>query len=222
MIKNHSEQLNDIKLKLGQKILERKDEHSLLGINVDTNLKWNSHITNILSACYYKLTILRKLKNFTNFRLRKTLAESLIMSKIDFNDYIYAPITQVQLRKLQRLQLATASFVYGRYATLPDITNLKWLLMKERRAFNMLKQVFKAIHYSDWPEINKLERKTFTRTLRNSSEILLKQSNVKGTFQESASDLFNKLPKDIRNVTELTPFCSLLKQHLLNEATSRV
>ena len=40
------------------------------------------------------------MKNFTSFSARKILAQSLILPKIDFNDYVYSPLTQCQLKKL--------------------------------------------------------------------------------------------------------------------------
>ncbi len=61
--------------------------------------------------------------------------ETLILSYIDFNDYIYLPLTQCQLTKLHRQQIATASFVLNRYAHTDDILKSGWLLITERREF---------------------------------------------------------------------------------------
>ena len=48
--------------------------------------------------------------NFTTLRLRKQLIGSLIYLKIDFNNYVYSPLANVQKNSLQRLQKVAASF----------------------------------------------------------------------------------------------------------------
>lgn len=50
------------------------------------------------------------------FDIRKQLAESLILSKIDYNDIVSNPIPEYLLKRLQRAQLAAAGFLLGRYA----------------------------------------------------------------------------------------------------------
>ena len=67
------------------------------------------------SACYATLRVLRKLKHLAPYELRKQLAETLILSKLDYADLVYYPLPQFLLRRLQRVQFATASFVLGRY-----------------------------------------------------------------------------------------------------------
>ncbi len=184
------------------------------GVHLDKNLDWTSHLQKLLSSCYGKIAVLRKLKNFTTLRLRKQLIESLIFSKIDFNDYVYSPLTNVQLNSLQRLQKVAASFVLGRYCSRDDIVKLNWLPIKERREFNYLKLTHKAIHTDNWPDINKLEIKTTGRALRKSDEIKLQTSLINGTFQDEASKYFNQLPTEIRNAKNLSAFCSALRNHL--------
>ena len=96
LIKLHSTKLADIQIKMGEKVLKEVVDPCLLGLKLDRNLKWDNHIRYVLSSCYGKLTVLRKLKNFTPFHLRKHLAEALILSRIDFNDHVYSPLSAIQ------------------------------------------------------------------------------------------------------------------------------
>eukprot|EP00794_Sanderia_malayensis_P004173 gene4173-4727_t len=66
--------------------LERTDTCKLLGVHLNDNLTWDNHIKTITGSCYGTLAILKKLKNMAPFNLRKQLAESLILSKIDYAD----------------------------------------------------------------------------------------------------------------------------------------
>ena len=125
----------------------------MLGIHFDEHLTWNKHIKRIISSCHYTLSTLRKLRNFTTFKLRKQLAESLVLSKINFNDFVYHPITKEQTKNLQRVQLAAASFVYIKYVNMYDIINLKWLPIEKQRTFSLLKLIHKSINDASFPAI---------------------------------------------------------------------
>jgi len=66
-----------------EKELDRTDTCKLLGIHLNDYLTWDNHIKIITGSCYSTLAILKKLKKMAPFNLRKQLAESLILSKID-------------------------------------------------------------------------------------------------------------------------------------------
>ena len=71
---------------------------------------------NLASMYCGALANLRKIKNFSTFNLRKHLAESLIISRLDFSDIaVFYPLTEHLLERLQRIQYSAASFVKGRY-----------------------------------------------------------------------------------------------------------
>ena len=108
--------------------LERVHSIKLLGVHMTDTLKWDDHVKHLASSCYGVLVALRKIKNFTNYHLRKYLVESLVLSRLDFNDIIYYPITDCLLKRLQRIQFAAASFVFGRYVNnIDSILKLGWL-----------------------------------------------------------------------------------------------
>lgn len=76
----------ELVLKISGTPLERLDVAKLLGVHIDSNLKWEFHINSIFKSCYATLRILRKIRNFTDFKLRKHLGETLILSKISYCD----------------------------------------------------------------------------------------------------------------------------------------
>ena len=83
-------------------------------------------------AGYGTIQIIRKLKNFAGYRLRKHLVESLVLSKLDYCDTVYYPLPEFQLKRLQRVQLVAASFVLSRYVNdINDIVKMGWLPVRE-------------------------------------------------------------------------------------------
>ena len=95
--------------------LERIKSCKMLGVHINKHLKWDDHIKHTVSGCYATLSILRKLKYLAKYELRKQLAETLILSKLDYADLVFYPLPQFLLRRLQRVQFAAASFVLGHY-----------------------------------------------------------------------------------------------------------
>ena len=156
---------------MGEKLLDLESNPRLRGIYLEEHLDWSNHLQEIISSCYGKLSVLKKLKNFTTFKLRKQLAECLILSKIHFNDHVYSPLTSAQVNKLQRLQKAAASFACGKDVSTKDILKLSWLPVEERRVFSCMKLAYKAIHFESWPTINQIEIKTTARILRSSKDL---------------------------------------------------
>ena len=119
--------------------LERITCTKLLSVQLDQNLKWNDHVKSLLTSCYGTLSILRKLKNLAPFYVRKNLAESLVIGKLDYASTVFYPLPQYQVDRLQRLQNACAGFVLRKYAGPEDLAYLNWLPISERRDFNILK-----------------------------------------------------------------------------------
>ena len=99
-------------------------------------------------SCYGTIQIIRKLKKFAGYRLRKHLVESLVLSKLDYCDTVYYPLPEFQLKRLQRVQLVAASFVLCMYGNdINDIVKIGWLPVRQRRDFH----VHKALHFPSWP-----------------------------------------------------------------------
>ena len=80
------------------------------------------------SSCYATLATLKKLKHVLPLSLRKTIVQSLVLSKLYYDDVIYHALSDCFQKRLQRKQRAAASFVVrGRYASLNDVLSPNWL-----------------------------------------------------------------------------------------------
>ena len=173
--------------------------HLWLILHLDITLKRDDHDKHLASSCYGVLAALRKIKNLTNYHHRKYLVECLVVSHLDFNDIIFHPITDCLLKRLQHIQFAAASFVFGRYVNnIDSILKLGWLPMKERREWHVLKAAHKAIYSHDWPRNLQLERVKHAKNLRSLGTINLVISYASDTFQYSAASLFNSLPSNVK------------------------
>ena len=103
-------------------------------------------MNNVVKSCYGILRILRQFKRFKPLGVRKTLAETLALSKIWYCSVVYAQLPNYQINRLQRVQTTAAGYVLKRYVHMTDaIEHLKWLLIKENNKFSISKLVFLAL-----------------------------------------------------------------------------
>ena len=71
-------------------------------------------------------------------KVRKTLAEALILSKIIYCNVVYGQLPKYLINRLQRVQNTTAGYVYRRYAKTLDGVNLNWLPIEENIEMKLL------------------------------------------------------------------------------------
>ena len=155
------------------KNFERETSFKLLGTHISENLEWNEQTKQTMSSCHGVLSILRKVKNLAPIQVKKQLAESLVLSKIDYKDVIHYPLPACLNNKLQRVQNVKASFVYNRYCREVDVLSLGWLPLTERKQHHLLRSAHKTIWDPNWPKYSKLKIRSMSRALRSSSSIML-------------------------------------------------
>ena len=146
-----------------------------------------------------------------------------MLSRLYFNDIIFHPITDCLLKRLQHVQFAAASFVFGRYVNnIDSILKVGWLHMKERREWHVLKATHKVIYSHYWPWNLQLEQVKHAKNLRSSTTINLVIPYTSDTFQYSAEALFNSLPSIVKCCDNFKSFCKqtlcILRERSRNRA----
>ena len=206
-------------LSAGGKDLERFKNTKLLGVYLNKNLLWDEHVKNLASSCYTTLASLRKIKHFTPYKLQKHLAESLILSRLDYCDIVMFPLPQHLLKRLQRIQFAAASFATGRYVnSFESLLKLGWLPVRECQDWHLLKMAHKALYNYNWPQTLRLEKVKHTQLLRSNSTVNLVVLRVSNTFQDTAAWIFNTQPSGTKLCVDSKSFSkqafTFLKSHL--------
>ena len=129
-------------ISITSKTLDVNESNKLLGVYFTNILTWNKQVHEQSSSCYASLAVLRKLSNIAPFHLRKQLAETLILSKLDYCDIVFHPLPDNQLKRLQRVQCAAASFVTRKCSNQESVLKLGWLPLEERRDWHLATATF--------------------------------------------------------------------------------
>ena len=101
-------------------IIEREVTWKVLEIKSHQNSSCKDQITTSITEGYSTLTKLIKIKRVRPFHVRKMLAESQILSRIN-NGIVLCKTTPAYLiKRIQRLQKATAGYVLMHYSNEKD------------------------------------------------------------------------------------------------------
>ena len=195
----HNLEDSSLLIRCSRQSIQQKANVKLLGVIFDQHLTWIDQINNIIRSTHGTLRVLRKFSRFTPMKVRKTLAEALILSKINYCNVVYGQLPKYLINRLQWVQNATVGYVYGRYAKTLDVINLNWLPIEKNIAMNTIKLSHKSLNDELWPNYLKLaliERKANIQ----SSDLgpVIKQGDDY-TFQKLAT-VYNNVPKDFKGL----------------------
>ena len=181
-------------------IIKREVAWKVLGITFHQNSSWKDQITTLITARYSTLRTLKKVKRQTQFHVRKMLAESLILSRINYGIVLYKNAPAYLIKRIQRLQNAVAGYVLTRYFNEKYVISLNWLPIIELIDFEISKLAQKALHDESWIE----------------------RSKENQTFHENAEKVFNKLPLSVREKSNYKIFCNMTIKFFHDKGLTRI
>ena len=109
-------QPDECKLIHNNKLVETLNSTKILSVDFDENLTWITHVNNSIKSSHATLRSLRLFKRFIPYKVRKTLAETLILSNLKYYIPVYSQLPKYLIRRLQRTQNTVAGYVLSRYA----------------------------------------------------------------------------------------------------------
>ena len=154
-------------------------------------------------------------------KVRKTLAEALILSKINYCSVVYGQLPRYLINRLQRVQNTTAGYVYGRYAKTLDVINLNWLPIEEDIEMNTVKLTQKPLKDELWPDYLKLALIERKRNLRSSNLGPMIKQGDHYIFQQQAT-VYNNMSKDFKEINDFKAFSRKIKGFYNGKALARV
>ena len=156
----------------------------------------------------------------TPMKVRKTFAEALILSKINYCN-MYGQLPKYLINRLQRVQNTTAGYVYGRHAKTLDVINLNWLTIEEDIEMNTVKLTQKPLKDELWPDYLKLALIERKRNLRSSNLGPMIKQGDDYTFQQQAT-VYNNMSKDFKEINDFKAFSRKIKGFYNGKALARV
>ena len=200
-------------------------------MTLDKRLSFDEHVNNICRTAFYHIRGFKHIRKVLNQEVAKTIACSIVGSRLDYCNACFYGMTEKNISKLQRVQNSLARVVTGvrKYEHItPTLADLHWLPVSQRINYKVETLIFKIKHSGEPKYLASMIRPYVqTRTLRSSSRNLLDapkpQRTVIGerSFSSVAPTVWNNLPENIKSQNNLQTFQSQLKTHLYNIAYNR-
>ena len=206
------------------------DHIKILGVTLDSELKFGKHVTAITKSCNYHIRALCHIRPALTIDAAKTIACSLVGSRLDYANAILHGVSEENITRLQRVQNMLARVVvnagrqHSSTSAQTALYNLHWLPVKQRIRYKLAMLTFKT-RTSQGPLYlsNLIKDYEPSRCLRSSARNFLtvpRTNTVVGSrgFRVSAPTVWNDLPNDIRSMATLNAFKTKLKTHLFTAA----
>ena len=120
-----------------------------LGSYLDSNLSMDSHINMVIRSVYGQLRTTGKIRKFLDTDACATAINSLVTSRLDYNNALLFGVPEKSLRRLQIMQNQAARIlakVDCHEHITPVLVSLHWLPIRARIDYKILVLVYKCIH----------------------------------------------------------------------------
>ncbi len=129
----------DIHVHIDNEPLNQVTVAKYLGMFIDSNLKWDDHINNLVPKISAKIEILRSLGKIVPINTLKQLYTAIIQPHFDYGDMVYDSASGTNKTWLQKLQSRAARLITGsddRTSRVSMFKELGWLSLQYRRMYN--------------------------------------------------------------------------------------
>ncbi|KAK3551148.1 hypothetical protein QTP70_013915, partial [Hemibagrus guttatus] len=137
----------DLAISLNHSMISPSATARNLGVTMDNQLSFSSHVTNVTRSCRFLLYNIRRIQPFLSTKATQVLVQSLVISRLDYCNSLLAGLPLNAIRPLQMIQNAVARFVINLPKlshTTPLLRSLHWLPVAARLRFKTLMLAYKA------------------------------------------------------------------------------
>ena len=193
-----------------------------LGVYVDINLNWHTHVEKKAKKISSKIGILRRVKTFLTIDLSKTMLNSIVLPHVTYCDIIWASSDETNVSRLQKLQNTCARAILNenrRSHVQPMLDSLSWKPIIDLIKYHTLVAVYKCTHglvpsylHNTFMQISIIH--SYSTRQANLAHLYTRQpklTNFKRSFTHGGATLWNELPEHIRNTESLNYFKIKLK-----------
>ncbi|MCG8078889.1 MAG: hypothetical protein JAY75_21955, partial [Candidatus Thiodiazotropha taylori] len=195
--------------------LDVEDSTRYLGVELQSNMSWNRHVSKTTSKANSTLGFLRRNLRVSNENTKTAAYNAMVRPILEYCATVWSQHTKTNINKVEVVQRRAARYVTNRYRNTSSVTNmlehLEWESLATRRTKMKLTMLFRIIHgLVAIPAEDYLTPATSTST-RSSHNQKLFQTPVstelyKNSFFPSTVRTWNSLPSSAAEAPDLVSF----------------
>ena len=200
-------------VKLVDKKIWENNTVKLLGVTIDSQLKFDSHVLNICTKAGRKLSVLTRMTKYLSFDKKKILIKTLFESQFKYCPLTWMFHSRKLNNKINRLQERALRLVYN------DFNSSFQQLLDKDNSFTIHHQNIQYLIIEMYKVVNDLSTDTFSElfTKKQSSSQLRSQTDFKiprvrtelfgkNTLRYLGPVIWNTVPLEIKQVNYLNNF----------------
>ena len=202
--------------------IEQVNQVKYLGLNVDSHLKFDMYMDQLIGKLNRSLGVLRRASRYVNQKTRITLYNTLILPHIDYCSTVWGgSIKKGDLMRLQRVQNSAMRIIlecHPRTHIVDRLSALKWLNIEQRLHYNLCILMWKIVHeevpmylsnlFGHIKQIHSYN----TRSSKNSK--LFKVHSHPKSLHFQGTSAWNDLPQQARFAQSISCFKREVSEHV--------
>ena len=208
-----------VTIKIGDSIIEESDIAKLLGVFIDSELKFDEHLCRKIKKANSKLAVIKRNRNYLSFEQKKILLSSFVHSHFSYAPLAWMFYSRELNNKINRVHRRALRILYedeeGSFEELlkkdgaftVHERNIQSLMIEMFKAKNkiepsLLQDIFEGAHYSG-PTLR--SNKIFSRPNVNTVKY------GERSLQNLGVRIWEQLPNEIQNVDSIEKFKRFVK-----------
>ena len=180
---------DDTHIKLGDNKIKKVKETKTLGVIVDDQLKWNSHINTVSTKVSKGIGMIRRMKAFVPQSTLISVYNAIILPHFDYCSLVWDVGNAYSLEKLQKMQNRAARVITGKSYDVRSkdiLQELSWQPLMERWGNN------KAIFMHKVANGEYLEKISNLFVVKNNDNYNLRNNGIDYTLEKPRTNFLKK------------------------------
>ena len=195
------------------------EDHKLLGVTIDSKLKWKYHIHKVCNKIARNIYLLSKLKPFVDTNTRKLFYNAKIRPHIDYSSTLWDKTSEAHIKRLNSLQRRAAKIILpdGKLTTDEKLDKLKILPLTKHLLYNkgiLMYKIWKRDVPRYLSDLFKRQQSKYSSSKKNFRLPLPQRDIFKSSLSFSGASLWNNLPTSVKDTDILSTFKENLHEHL--------
>ena len=193
--------------------IETNHEIKILGVHLDDQLNFNSHVSIMCKKAASQLSALRRISYYFSDKNRLIIYKSFMRSTFDYCPIVWIFCGKTNSNKLEKLQERALREIYNDTTPSYDclLENAGLLPLRLYRIRCLLIEVFKCLNGKCPAYLNNMfEIKQSNYDMRSNIQLIQKPFKTMKygyrSFQYFGSKVWNSLPTDIKRISNLNSF----------------
>ena len=214
-----AKKVNDFRVYVEGTEIEFQSEIDVLGVCIDDDMNFNSHVNNVCKKAGKQVSALQRLTGVLDHKSRMAIYQSFVMANFDYCPLVWFFTSRSSISKLEKIQERALRFVLKDSVSCYDelISKAKMDAFRVSAVKKMATEVFKILnHISPGYFENYFQKARNPYNLRDNNKLVqpmkLTTSHGIKSFQYYGAHLWNSLPTDIKSAVSISQFKGLIRK----------